>query len=423
MSWERPSARVAELIRAGIEGILSDDNPGFFEGIDAASLAEHDAAVAEDPALLASFRRANRAAIVHWAEANLRDPGSEVSPYSGPELQAVIRDLVRRGLDAQVLEPYRAGQNAAWQAWMEIAFTLTDDVEELRELLEVSARSIFAYVDATTAATVEHVLREREELIGGTSAERLETLTLILDDAPIDLRRAERRLGYAFDRTHVAAIIWSQRPSGDGERLDRVAAELARCFGSARALTAAASGSSLWAWVAVQQPPQLDRLDRPESLDRLDRLESLLEELAEVRVALGSAAEGIDGFRRSHAGAFAAQRLIARLGSAAKLARYDELKVVSLVTQDEQRAREFVTETLGDLETGPLVLGRTLHAYLRNGLNASATANALFAHRNTVVARIGRAEELLPGPLADNLLDIFVALEVVRWREQGDRES
>lgn len=414
MPWERPSARVAELIRAGIEQLLGADSAGFYESIDAASLAEHDVAVAEDPALLATFRRANRAAIMQWAQANLRDPGSEVPPYSGLELQALIRDLVRRGLDAQALEPYRAGQNAAWQAWMEIAFSLTDDVEELRELLEVSARSIFAFVDATMAATVEHVLREREALLRGTSAERLETLTLVLDDAPIDLERAERRLGYAFDRTHVAAIIWSEGAAGDGDadsgaaELERVAAELARAYGSTRALTAMASVSSLWAWVSVQGP------------ERLDRLDALLDELDGVRVALGSRADGVEGFRRSHAGAFAAQRLVARLGSPIKLARYDELKVVSLVTQDEQRASEFVAETLGDLEAGPPVLAHTLYTYLRNGLNASATADALYAHRNTVVARIGRAEQLLPKPLAENLLDVFVALEVVRWRDSEE---
>ena len=382
MPWERPTAAVAELIRSGAEAVLADRGQGFFEAIDAASLAAHDAAVAEDPALLATFRRTNRAMIMQWVEANLRDPGSDVPPFAGPELQALVHDLVRRGLDTQALEPYRAGQNAAWQAWMEIAFTLTDDAEQLHGLLEVSAHSIFAYVDATLAVTAGQILREREELLRSTGAERLETLTLILDDAPIDPRRAERRLGYAFDRTHVAAIIWSEQTADgdDAGELERVAGELARGYGSTRALTAMASVSSLWAWVSVQGP------------ERLDRLEDLLDELDGVRVALGSQADGLEGFRRSHAGAFAAQRLVARLGSPIKLARYDELKVVSLVTQDEERASEFVAETLGDLEAGPPVLAQTLHTYLRNGLNASATADELYAHRNTVVARIGRAE-------------------------------
>ena len=135
MPWERPSDRVAELFRSGIQSLLESDTQDFFDRVDAASLAEHSEAVAEDPTLLATFRRANRATIMHWAEANLRDPGSEVRPYFGPESQALVRDLVRRGLDLEALEPYRAGQNAAWQAWMDVCFDLTDDAAELRELL------------------------------------------------------------------------------------------------------------------------------------------------------------------------------------------------------------------------------------------------------------------------------------------------
>lgn len=406
MPWERPSPRIAELMRRGIETQIIAGEGEFLASVDAASLAEHHPDVAADPTLLASLRRVNRATIMHWAEANLVDPGCEVPAYEGPEIRALVRDLVRRGLDAEAIEPYRAAQNAAWQTWMEIAFSLTDDAAELRELLRLSARSIFTYVDANMASTLQLILGEREELVRGTNADRLETLTLILDGAPLQLARAERRLGWAFDRTHVAAIIWSEQPEVEAQQLERAAAEVARGLGTTSILTVAASGGSMWLWAAVRAEGEQD----------LTGLDALLEELPDLRVAIGSEASGVEGFRRSHADAFAAQRLIARLGSRARVARFEQLRVVAAVTGDEERARELVADALGELEHGSEVLRETLRIYLRAGSNASRAAELLHAHRNTIVARLAKAEAMLPRPLDQALLDVLVALEIVRWR-------
>ena len=57
-----------------------------------------------------------------------------------------------------------------------------------------------------------------------------------------------------------------------------------------------------------------------------------------------------------------------------------------------------------------------MRTYLRLQSNASRTAEALFTHRNTVLARLNRAEQLLPRPLEENSQAVAVALEVVHWR-------
>jgi DNA-binding PucR family transcriptional regulator len=47
--------------------------------------------------------------------------------------------------------------------------------------------------------------------------------------------------------------------------------------------------------------------------------------------------------------------------------------------------------------------------------NATATASALFTHRNTVIRRIASAERLLRRPLHQDPLSVAVALETLRW--------
>lgn len=402
--WEPPSETTAALFREGIERLLASGGEGFFERIDEASLSQHSPEVGEDPALLTSFRRANRSLIMHWVVANLEAPGAEVTPFTGPELQELVRDLVRRGLDVQALEPFRSGQNAAWEAWMTLAFELTDDASELRELLDLSARSIFAYVEATMASTVELITRERAELALGTSAERLEALTLVLDGKPIDLERAERRLGYALEQPHphLAAILWSEDGTAGDAQLRKVADGLAAACGAPRALNITATGSSLWSWIPARHDPEPEEIDRALSDDE------------SVRIALGSPGPGTDGFRRSHEQAYATQRLVGRLESPLRFARYEELRLVGLVSRDEDEAQRFVDEVLGDLADASDVLRQTLRTYLRLQSNASRAAEALFAHRNTVIARIAKAEELLPRPLADSALEVGVALELIQ---------
>ena len=135
------------------------------------------------------------------------------------ETIAIARDLVRRGLDADALQGFRIGQNIGWQRWMELAFELTSDPGELRELLDVTARSIFGYVDEILIRITEQVERERDQLTRGTHVQRLEAVSLILEGAPIASARASTRLGYELERFHTAAIVWSH-PARDADPAD-----------------------------------------------------------------------------------------------------------------------------------------------------------------------------------------------------------
>lgn len=384
-------------------GRMLEAGEDVFGQVDVVTLARAEPAVLNDPALVAAIRRTNRDNMLHWAGANVRDPGAPVAPNLGPQTLSIARDLVRRGLDQSALDSYRTGQNAAWRLWMALAFELTQDPAELAELLDVSAASIFAFVDETLAGISEQIEREREQLTRGTHAERLEVVTLVLEGAPISAQRAATRLGYALDGHHTAAILFHDGPRPDAAALARAAEAVARAAGARRPLTVAGSTAALWAWVPGEAGPDLDLL------------RAALEALPGIRAALGTTAAGMGGFRRSHLDALVVQRLLQRVGEEVRLAAYEEVQLVALVTEDEDRARELVERTLGTLSAGPPELRETLRVYLREGSNASATAKALFTHRNTVLNRLARAQAALPRPLAGRGLEVGLALEVVRW--------
>lgn len=89
--------------------------------------------------------------------------------------------------------------------------------------------------------------------------------------------------------------------------------------------------------------------------------------------------------------------------------------VTALVAQDQERAAEFVAETLGQLAVDTPTAERlreTLRVFLDEAENAPRAAARLHTHRNTVLQRIARATELLGHDPGDRRLAVELALEL-----------
>lgn len=400
MSWKLPSEPVRELIRQCAQ-ITVNPRAEWLEELDAEVLAASPA-IAADPELAAAVSRSNRANLYFWGAANVRDPGAPVPPNTGPEPMNIAREVARRGLTAFTLDAYRVGEAVAWRRLMEIAFELMSDPAELHELLDVCSRSISAFIDGTLAGIAAHIEQELDDLTRGTHAERRETVALILDGAPITRKRAEARLGYALTGPHTAAVIWSDDPGGDMARLDAAAEALGQAA-AVRPLTILASTATRWVWV-------------PGKTIDTAALGNSINTMSDIRVAIGPCAEGIDGFRRSHFDAITTQQMMARLQSPQRVALFADVELVALITGDTDRATEFVHHTLGDLETAGSELQDYVRVFVDEQCNASRAAARLFTHRNTLLRRLARADELLPRPLAERSVNVAVALEVLRWR-------
>jgi DNA-binding PucR family transcriptional regulator len=403
MTWELPSPHVRELIRQGAQFVVNAPAE-WLEDLDRAVLASSPT-IAADPDLAAAVSRSNRANVICWAAANLRNPGAPVPANVAPEPLSIARDLVRRGLDAVALEAYRVGEGVLWRRWMELAFGLTSDPAELHELLDVSSRSVSAFVDATLAGIAAEIDLERDELTRGTDAGRREVVTLILDGAPIGRQRAESRLGYALNRPHTAAVIWSAEPDGDLARLDRAVDAFGRAVGPSRPLSVLASTATRWVWTSGRN-----------AIDT-ESLQDAITDMPGIRIAVGPIADGIEGFRRSHFDAVITQRMMARLGSPQRIAFFTDVELVALITQDPDRAAEFVKHVLGEFESAGDELHNTVLTFVNEQCNASRAAARLYTHRNTLLRRLARADELLPRPLSENGVHVAVALETLRWRE------
>ncbi|RMI31491.1 PucR family transcriptional regulator [Nocardia stercoris] len=401
VSWPTPGPDVLALLRQAAELVLAAPAQWLEQLHEASFAGERMRPVAEDPALAAAVRRVNEANVRHWANANVSDPGRRVPPNVGPEALSAARDLVRRGLDESSLDAYRTSYTVVWKYLMDICFTLTDDHRQLRELLELAALSVSTFIEDTVSAVTARMQTERADLVGGTHAERRATVSLLLEGAPIRRSQAESQLGYRLTGPHTAAVVWAPTPSAAGN-LETAAELLMEAGGAVHRLTIVASAAALWLWLPV------DAAIDPEPVT------AGLAAIPGVQVAVGRPGVDLDGFRRSHLDALETQRMLARI-PARRLARYEDIQLVSVLAADPIRAREFVADTLGALAQAEPEVIEAVTVYLETQCSTTRTAARLYTHRNTVVRRLTRADELLPRPLAANVIAVGAALEALRW--------
>lgn len=401
--WKPPSPRVRELLRQAAEA-ASNVPAEWMEEIDQAGILSDSMHFAiDDPVIMAASRRVVRASLVHWVQANIRNPGAPVAAFIPNDMLASARELVRRGITDQMFNASRVVQNTVWPRWMGIAFELTSDPHELRELLDVSARSISAYIDATMEGIAAFMKAEREKRIRSSHVDRRELVTLILEGGAVNTQQASLRLGYHLDQPHHAAIVWSEESESDAGVLEAAAQSLARHAEARQTLTVIANAATFWVWVSGDRNVDIEQL----------RL--AVKGLQGVRMAIGSGGRGMEGFRHAHLDALATQRVLARIRSSARVVNFDMVRLVSLMTQHPEAIHQFVHHTLGDLATASPTLRKTLLAFLGTGCNASRTAQLLHTHRNTLLRRLAAAEQLLPRPLEQHRIHVAAALEALSW--------
>lgn len=364
--------------------------------------------LAADRAIAEEVAASNRANVAQVLRSVLDDPENLELPGPPREAYDVVRTVVRRGLDLDVIfQSYRRGQTVVWQRFMQLAPLVAPYGPQLVEMIDRFAEVLFAYVDSVLVQLVAEAQRLREEMAGGALARRMETVRLILDGAPIDERVAAGRLGYELARRHTALVLWLDGTSGDDGELETVATALARSVHSRQPLTIAAGVRTLWAWIGSEGIPPRGAL-----ADVLGRAP------AGIRAAAGPALFGQAGFRASHAAAMAAAQIVGDNPGGDRLVVSTDLEPILPLAGDDRAAARFVAETLGGLavddERGAR-LRHTLRTYLAEADSASATATRLHTHRNTVVQRVANATELLGYSLGERRLAVMTALEIAHF--------
>ncbi|MBE0482046.1 MAG: helix-turn-helix domain-containing protein [Bacterioplanes sp.] len=403
--WPNVPPRILDLMRTGAElalqlaaspEVLDELEGGNFKAVEADNQYV-------DPLLSAKQRRAIRAGTIHWLNGVIERPDQPVSAFLVEEAVLGLSEIFPTQAVQVLLSNARSVQDIAWQYWMKIVFQLTQDPLELQQLLEISSVSISTFIDDSLQLGIQRMKQDAEARKGGQLEVQRELISQIIAGDAVNLTSAEAQLNYRFAQTHHSAIIWSEDIDAGISDLESLAAAFQKACRQSTSLKIIVSPSLIWVWASAEFPVN----------EKV--LEAVLKNKEHIRISYGEGGAGVDGFRRSHLDAQAAQRVLGRLKSSVQSVSYDRVRLMAFLSKDAKSIQHYAEHVLGDLAQAPATIRQSLHAFLECGCNATEAAKRLHTHRNTLLRRLAKAEEMLPRPLADNRIQVAVALEALYW--------
>jgi DNA-binding PucR family transcriptional regulator len=316
------------------------------------------------------------------------------------------RRFAQRDLSLEaLLRAYRLGEHRVVQWSLRYLAELNLDSADVIATAQRIMLIVNSYIDQVIEGLIDIYESERQRWDRRSDTARAAQLRAVLEADNLDVRAAEEMLGVTLRGWHLAAVAWVDTGVPDPERHLRAAARLLHEATGREPLSMLADDHTLWAWLSSSRRPAPD----------LDALAKGLAELSQLRVTLGAPASGLAGFRASHRQALRA-RTVAETGrQSIQLVDFSQVAIAALLSDNLEDLGVWVARTLGELARDDDAMARlrdTVRVFLQCGGSYTDAATRLHLHKNTVHYRVRKAEEALPGPLADNRLDVEVALLV-----------
>jgi hypothetical protein len=338
-----------------------------------------------DPAYAVGQREARRAAIDFALE--VLTSGEEDGPCTPNSLPEQARRAARAGisLDA-MLRRYILGYAAFNEFIIIEAARRTSKVSDLEPVL----RGYSTAFDRLVTAVMEAYVSERTRLERTKSGQRLRRVEALLAGE----EESSSEFDYDLSGAHLGLIA-------SGETASSVIRKLAAKLGS-RLLLVEETQGRVWGWLAPNQGFDLATI-----ASRLSEAEGI------GSVGLGAPADTICGWRLTHRQAQAAFLVAER--SRRRIARYDEVSLLSSVLRDElliSSLRKLYLDRIDSSREEGRMLKRTLRAYFAAERNVSSAAISLKVKRHTVRNRIRVVEERVGRSLLDCSAELELALRI-----------
>lgn len=336
-------------------------------------------------------------------------PEGEVSFAAMSEVLTGPMEVVSRGIGIEhMLRSIHVAHATAVAVLLDAAERVVPEAQRFAEMRRIN-EALFSIVDVLTRHMADEYARAHEAWLTSSVALRAEIVEDLLQGTAVPMDRATRILGYDLTRWHLAVIVWpGSSASAEPAQLRAAASDVLAAAGCISTLVLPIGAQRVWAWGSrTSDPPETVAPATPSP--------------AGVRVAIGTAGAGVEGFRRSHRQAAEAARVGALSTRDAWFFGYEQIDLVAMLSTDLAAARAFVARELGDLGASTdsvVTVRRTLKCYLDHDRGLAATAADLHIARNTVAYRVQRAEQLRGRPATVRRLQLHAALTLAE--ELGD---
>ena len=328
------------------------------------------------------------------------------------------RRLAQQGMPVNALvRAYRLGQ----RRMNELVFAELHSIEIPEPMrvgvIEAITATLFEYIDWMSQQVVTVYEGERDHWLENQNSLRaLRVREVLAAHKTVDVDAATTSIRYPLRWHHLGLVLWYPDVGAEGDelaRLQRFLRELGEPAGAAAApLFVAADRTCGWGWL----PYRAEAADAPAKVRQfaLARPDS-------PSVAMGTMADGVEGFRQSHRDAQTARSVavIAKRPAPTVVSATDPgLSVVARLGGDVAGTRDWVATVLGGLATdneNDARLRDTLRVFLACGASYKMAAEELNLHFNSVKYRVGRAVARRGQEIGSDRLDVELALLACHW--------
>jgi hypothetical protein len=305
----------------------------------------------------------------------------------------------------ELLRSYRLGHACITRVLTGEIMELSRAPAELARGVQEAERFLFSFVDVVSSKVGAAFIDQRQRIHGRTASMRRDVVRALLDGHDVDTTRAEQSLGHSLTGPQLAFICWND---GESAALQQVAAAMQEALGAPRPVLLPSDDCALSGWFDLSRGAGVP-------IETLAKVAGTAAPTAHV--ALGPVLPGVNGFRRSRAGAERAKRVV---GLSAKhpptLTEWANIALVGALSVDLDAARELVRTELKALNRpGDHIemLRLTARAFVESGFSYAAAAHSLHIHRNTALQRVKKAEALRGRPFTERPAELLAALELV----------
>ncbi|UCZ59442.1 PucR family transcriptional regulator [Mycolicibacterium phocaicum] len=331
------------------------------------------------------------------------------------------RRMAQRGVPANAMvRAYRLGHQEVLNFVLDEIAASDMDPRWGLDVFKYFQTVSFGYIDWISQQVLNTYQQEYDRWVENRNSMRAQGVGAILgaDGGDVDVLTEEIR--YPLRRIHVALALWY--PDGnDGDelvRMERFANHLARSLGTHEPpLFLSVDHLTAWVWLPLSTHGAANVTER-------------IREFATVQqdspwIAMGNPLPGIDGFRRSHEQAVDVRAVAVVSGFVDRrvMAASDPgLPVATLLGDDVGSVGAWVAEILGPLASdteNDERLRETLRVFLRTGSSFKAAADEMHLHSNSIKYRVNRAISRRGAPIADDRIEVEVALLLCHWFGQA----
>ncbi len=343
-------------------------------------------------------------------------PAEEVTAPSAAVEYA--RRLAQRGISSNaLLRAYRVGHQKVLNWALEEIAREEEDGQVAFAAAQILQSTAFVYVDRVSELVVAEYEIERERWLANRNTVRATMLASVLDGAEIDLTAGEQALGYRLRQNHLGVVLWTAERDVSTTELRRLEqalgtiAELVR--GQGPALFIPQDRSLGWGWIPLGRG--IPDVDIAAIAARIGEM------VPSIRVALGTPAPAVSGFRSTHFEALRAHTVASIAEDRAlPVTTFGDagVRTAALLAGDLPLARDMVISALGGLAAdtdNAERLRETLRCFLAEKGSFVATAEKVHLHKNTVKYRVDKAIEARGRAIDDDRFTLELALVASQW--------